>query len=348
MESDMEVMSTNDSGTNVEENIYRMHILVFDAFLLTLVLVGNISVLVVIINDGQKSRMNVYIKNLAVADLLCGLFYIVPRIVVHVNNDQFYGGNTICKMQEYFGNVGILGSNTIVVALSLDRLYLVLRPLGSLAVRGRSAMMPCILCWVIAAIVSVTGPIVFEYNDVYKYCMPWLDRTETKIYFTTIFVVVFIIPTMILAVCYSVIAYIIWRVSKREGGIQLKENPSSGHQHSTLLNSRQSSHSSGSEQRDTTISKSQIKTIKMTFVIVIAFFCCWAPYMIVNLLFIFGIIIIPDQVSIFINGLLPLNSVVNPLIYAAFSSRVFKRFRNKLTRRLPTTRTTRRTENWKM
>lgn len=33
-------------------------------------------------------------------------------------------------------NVGILGSNTIVVALSLDRLYLVLRPLGSLAVRG--------------------------------------------------------------------------------------------------------------------------------------------------------------------------------------------------------------------
>lgn len=33
-------------------------------------------------------------------------------------------------------NVGIFGSNTIVVALSLDRLYLVLRPLGSLSVRG--------------------------------------------------------------------------------------------------------------------------------------------------------------------------------------------------------------------
>uniref|UniRef100_K1RGJ9 Mesotocin receptor n=1 Tax=Magallana gigas TaxID=29159 RepID=K1RGJ9_MAGGI len=266
MASDMEVMSTNDNGTYVEDNPYEMHTLVFDAFLLTLILVGNISVLVVIINDGQKSRMNVYIKNLAVADLLCGLFYIVPRIVVHVNNGQFYGGNTICKMQEYFG-VSLLS--------------------------GRSAMMPCILCWVIAAIVSVTGPIVFEYNHTYKSCMPWLDGTELKIYFTTIFVVVFIIPTTILTVCYSVIAYIIWRVSKREGGIQLKEFPSSGHQHSTLLNSRQSSHSSGSEQRDTTISKSQIKTIKMTFVIVIAFFCCWAPYMIVNLLIIFHILIIP-------------------------------------------------------
>lgn len=44
-----------------------MHNLVFDAFLLILILVGNISVLLVIINDGQKSRMNVYIQNLAVA-----------------------------------------------------------------------------------------------------------------------------------------------------------------------------------------------------------------------------------------------------------------------------------------
>lgn len=36
----------------------------------------------------------------------------------------------------YKQNVGIFGSNTIMVALSLDRFYLVLRPLGSLAVRG--------------------------------------------------------------------------------------------------------------------------------------------------------------------------------------------------------------------
>ena len=42
-------------------------------------------------------------------------------------------------------------------------------------------MMPCILCWVIAAIVSVTGPIVFEYNDVIKYCTLWLDETEVKV-----------------------------------------------------------------------------------------------------------------------------------------------------------------------
>lgn len=336
----MEVMSTNDNGTYVEDNPYEMHTLVFDAFLLTLILVGNISVLVVIINDGQKSRMNVYIKNLAVADLLCGLFYIVPRIVVHVNNGQFYGGNTICKMQEYFGNVGILGSNTIVVALSLDRLYLVLRPLGSLAVRGRSAMMPCILCWVIAAIVSVTGPIVFEYNHEYKSCMPWLDGTELKIYFTTIFVVVFIIPTMILLICYSVIAVIICRVSRRDTGIESTEIPSSNRRQLSLLSSRRNSHSSGSEQREPTLSKSQTKTIKMTFLIVVAYFCCWAPYMIVTLLVIHGLIYISTPVNIFINGLLPLNSVVNPLIYVAFSSRLLKKFRKKINRRLCTTRMT--------
>lgn len=327
--------------THEEENPDVKHNLVVDVVLLILTLVGNSAVLVLIINVAQRSRMNFYFKNLAVADLLCGIFYIVPRIVRHTNDGFFYGGSTLlCKLQEYLANVGIFGSITVMVALSLDRLHLLLRPFGSQPVRGKYPILPCLLCWVTAGVVSITGPVVFEYDDEYKDCYIDLDETEYKIYFTTIFVVVFIIPTMILLICYSVIAFIIWRVSRRNTGIELTEIPSSSRRQSTLLSSRRNSHSSGSEQREPTLSQSQTKTIKMTFLIVVAYFCCWAPYMIANLLEIHGQIYISTPVNIFIRGLLPLNSVVNPLIYIAFSSRLLKKFRKKISRRLCTTRMT--------
>ncbi|XP_052721778.1 mesotocin receptor-like isoform X2 [Crassostrea angulata] len=279
--------------TQEEEKPDLIHNLVFDVVLLILTLVGNSTVLVVIINVAQKSRMSFYFINLAVADLLCGIFYIVPRIVRHCNDGRFYGGDTLCKLQEYLANVGIFGSITVMVALSLDRLHLLLRPFGS-----------------------------------------------QRIYFHTIFVVVFIIPTMILMISYSVIAVIICRVSRRDTGIESTEIPSSNRRQLSLLSSRRNSHSSGSEQREPTLSKSQTKTIKMTFLIVVAYFCCWAPYMIVTLLVIHGLVHISTPVNIFINGLLPLNSVVNPLIYLAFSSRLLKKFRKKINRRLCTTRMT--------
>eukprot|EP00105_Crassostrea_gigas_P004282 XP_011417448.1 PREDICTED: mesotocin receptor [Crassostrea gigas] len=326
--------------TQEEENPYLIHNLVFDVVLLILTLVGNSTVLVVIINVAQRSRMSFYFKNLAVADLLCGIFYIVPRIVRHCNDGRFYGGSTLCKLQEYLANVGIFGSITVTVALSLDRLHLLLRPFSSQRVRGKYPILQCLSCWVTAFVVSIMGPVVFEYNDEYKDCYVDLDFPEYKIYFHTLFVVVFIIPTMILTVCYSVIAVIICRVSRKDTGIESTKIPSSNRRQLSLLSSRRNSHSSGSEQREPTLSKSQTKTIKMTFLIVVAYFCCWAPYMIVILLDIHGLIYISTPVNIFIKGLLPLNSVVNPLIYVAFSSRLLKKFRKKINRRLCTTRMT--------
>lgn len=52
-------------------------------------------------------------------------------------------------------------------------------------------------------------------------------------------------------------------------GIESTEIPSSNRRQLSLLSSRRNSHSSGSEQREPTLSKSQTKTIKMTFLIVV-------------------------------------------------------------------------------
>ncbi|XP_062569617.1 mesotocin receptor-like [Saccostrea cucullata] len=298
---------------------------VFDVFLLFLILAGNITVFVVIVVEGRRTRMNFFIKNLAIADMLCGMFYLIPRIVIHLNNGLFYGGNALCKFQVFLSNIGIYGSNSIMIALSIDRLFILLRPLGSLENRERNPTVICCLCWLVSVLVSVSGPIIYEYDSVYHQCYLYLTVEEMQIYFIIIFVFVFVIPTIIIVGCYSSIAIIIWRMSSKTQDVQLQDISSEGKHESKSLTSKQRSDSSG-------ISNAKLKTIKMTFVIAVAFVCCWAPFMIFNLLSVYDKVPEMESENLFIQGLLPLNSVVNPLIYGVFSVRVFQDCWRKFTR----------------
>ncbi|KAH9629175.1 hypothetical protein HF086_009565 [Spodoptera exigua] len=74
------------------------------------------------------------------------------------------------------------------------------------------------------------------------------------------------------------------------------------------------------------IPKAKIKTVKMTFVIVFVFVLCWSPYMIFDLLQVYGYV--PDTqgniaIASLIQSLAPLNSAANPVIYFIFSNRIF-------------------------
>ena len=74
------------------------------------------------------------------------------------------------------------------------------------------------------------------------------------------------------------------------------------------------------------IPKARIKTIKMTLVIVVAYILCWSPFLILNLLSVFGLLQSESNViqaaMTLSQSLAHLNSAVNPIIYWLFSSRV--------------------------
>jgi len=78
------------------------------------------------------------------------------------------------------------------------------------------------------------------------------------------------------------------------------------------------------------IPKAKVKTIKMTFVIIFVFVLCWSPYIVFDLLQVFGLIPSSSSsaaVATFIQSLAPLNSAANPLIYCLFSADAGKLFR---------------------
>ncbi|KAK4290329.1 hypothetical protein Pmani_036752, partial [Petrolisthes manimaculis] len=76
------------------------------------------------------------------------------------------------------------------------------------------------------------------------------------------------------------------------------------------------------------IPKAKIKTVKMTLVIVFVFVLCWSPYIVFDLLQVYGFV--PQTsvaVATFIQSLAPLNSAANPIIYCLFSTHICRNLR---------------------
>lgn len=102
------------------------------------------------------------------------------------------------------------------------------------------------------------------------------------------------------------------------GGLKLNNHHHSGAGSAVVVVGTQQ-HGSG------VIPQARIKTIKMTLVIVAAFILCWAPFYIINLCSVFGLIKKETNFTMALKtltqSLAHLNSAVNPIIFWLFSSK---------------------------
>uniref|UniRef100_A0A182IQ40 G-protein coupled receptors family 1 profile domain-containing protein n=1 Tax=Anopheles atroparvus TaxID=41427 RepID=A0A182IQ40_ANOAO len=143
----------------------------------------------------------------------------------------------------------------------------------------------------------------------------WIDLVEAwrwQLYMCWVSGSLFVVPALIISACYAIIVRTIWAKGTILGPIDRTHNGMAD-----LASRRASSRG--------IIPRAKVKTVKMTIVIVIVFVVCWSPYIIFDLLQVFGKIP-PTQTNVaiatFIQSLAPLNSAANPLIYCLFSTQV--------------------------
>jgi neuropeptide S receptor 1 len=139
-------------------------------------------------------------------------------------------------------------------------------------------------------------------------------------------IVLFIIPALIISLCYAIIVKTIWEKGTYLGP---KDRGRKG-----VRNGRKSEEEDDAGSRRASsrgiIPRAKVKTVKMTFVIVIVFIACWSPYIVFDLLQVFDQIPKTQSsiaVASFIQSLAPLNSAANPVIYCLFSAQVVKTMR---------------------
>lgn len=276
MENQTSQLNKTFAPVKRNEDIAKVEVAVL-CLILILALTGNLCVLLAIHTTRHKhSRMYFFMKHLSIADLAVAIFQILPQLIWDITF-RFYGPDYLCRLIKYLQVVGMFASTYMLLLMSLDRCLAICQPLRSL--HRRSDRLSVLLTWIVCLLFSIPQLQIFSMKDVAhggvdcwaSFIEPW----GPKAYITWITLSVYIIPVVVLSVCYGLISFKIWQ------NIKLK----TVHETNMSLTASSNCHG-GTLSRVSSvklISKAKIRTVKMTFIIVLAFIMCWTPFFIVQM-----------------------------------------------------------------
>ncbi|XP_005797061.1 isotocin receptor-like [Xiphophorus maculatus] len=299
------------------EEVAKVEVTVL-VLVLLLALTGNLCVLCAIhTTKHSHSRMYYFMKHLSIADLVVAVFQVLPQLIWDITF-RFYGPDFLCRLVKYLQVVGMFASTYMLVLMSIDRCLAICQPLRSVH-KGKDRF--CVIAsWILSLIFSTPQAYIFSLrevgNGVYDCWGDFVQPWGAKAYITWMSLSIYILPVAILSICYGLICFKIWQninmKTRRDHVLALTPRPSKGaHPLSRVSSVR-------------LISKAKIRTVKMTFVVVIAYIVCWTPFFFVQMWSAWDPAAPREDMAFIISMLLAsLNSCCNPWIYMFFAGHLF-------------------------
>ncbi|XP_061175179.1 neuropeptide FF receptor 2-like [Saccostrea echinata] len=286
-------------------------------------IVGNLLMIIIIVQSPKMRNVtNYYILNLAISDMLVGLF----AIWIHLVDDLTQGwvlGSFLCKFNPFMQITAMCASVFTLVAIAGDRFFAIVFPLKS-RVTQRKVSVIIIVIWLAA--IAIALPVLFFYaymerpwkNFVEKYCTEvWPQilqsdgtcdqgKSSRKAYWICLLVVLNWVPMLLMMIAYTVI-FIKLRKTRRVS-------------------------KTGRLSMSVVQQRSKKKVVKMLFAILVVFIFCVGPFQVTKLFEFFRDDTsesLPDWYNPFYFAavtLLYTNSALNPVLYGGLNDN----FRNGL------------------
>ncbi|XP_066540151.1 C-C chemokine receptor type 4-like [Hoplias malabaricus] len=264
---------------------------------------GNTLVLWVIMVGAQlKSITDVCLLNLALADLL--LVLTLPFLAYHGNNSWIFG-QAMCKQVLGMFYIGYYSGIFFIMLISIDRYLAVVHDIFALRVQTKMyGVLASLIIWIISVLASFPELVYIQIKDVGNdtICSPYLDSSfeenlSHNLYLKTVGLFKMNIRGLITLL---IVGYCFTMVLLR------------------LL----------------TVRMAKKHTMRLVFIVIIAFFCCWMPFNItafLNVLELKGIILTDCNTGQMIwrslqitEALAYFHSCLNPFLYL-FVGEKFKR-----------------------
>uniref|UniRef100_A0A3Q3VS77 G-protein coupled receptors family 1 profile domain-containing protein n=1 Tax=Mola mola TaxID=94237 RepID=A0A3Q3VS77_MOLML len=306
------------------EEVAQIEIMVLSITFVVAV-IGNASVLLAMHNTKKKiSRMHLFIKHLSLADLVVAFFQVLPQLCWEITF-RFYGPDFLCRVVKHLQVMGMFASTYMMVMMTLDRYIAICHPLKTLQQPTQRSYIMIVSTWMCSLVLSTPQYFIFSLSeiqngsDVYDCWAHFIKPWGAKAYITWITVGIFLVPVVILMLCYGFICHSIWKnikfkKRKTTAGAAGKTGPFGTNAVSSV----------------TTISRAKLRTVKMTFVIVLAYIICWAPFFTVQMWSVWDENFQWDDsenTAVTLSALLAsLNSCCNPWIYMIFSGHLLQDF----------------------
>ncbi|KAM8975202.1 vasopressin V1b receptor [Pelodytes ibericus] len=260
-----------------DENLARAEVAVLGT-ILAVTTMGNLGILFAIYRRKKKmTRMHFFIVHLGITDLAVALFQILPQMIWDITF-RFIGSDFLCRVVKYTQVMSMFASTYMLMVMTIDRYIAVCHPLKTLQQPTRQAYIMVGAAWIFSCLLSLPQIFIFSLREITQgsgVIDCWADfryQWGAKAYITWTTISIFIVPVGILVLCYSLICCEICKNLKGKmqtpGACQRGSN-------GQVMPSRVSS--------IRTISRAKIRTVKMTFVIVLSYIICWTPFFTVQM-----------------------------------------------------------------
>ncbi|KAL6437056.1 hypothetical protein ACFW04_004986 [Cataglyphis niger] len=269
---------------------------------------GNISVLIMTIikKRKSKSRINTLIMHLAIADLLV-TFLMMPLEIGWSITVSWEAGDAMCRIMAFFRMFGLYLSSFVIVCISIDRYYAVMRPLQILDVYRRGKIM-LMFAWIGSVLCSLPQMLVFHLEThpnytCYTQCITFNffpSHMHEISYNLFGMLIMYWFPLIVIFYTYSSIFMEICRRSKEKSEDKIRRS-SSGF-----------------------LSRARVRTLKMTITIIAVFIMCWSPYYVMSVWYWFdrpSAEKVDERIQRALFFFASTNSSMNPIIYGIFNIR---------------------------
>lgn len=286
---------------------HRLSIIVY-SILMVISTIGNTTVLVLLTKRRLRgpSRIDIMLMHLAIADLLVTLL-LMPLEIAWAYTVKWNAGDFMCRLMSFFRTFGLYLSSFVLVCISIDRYYAVLRPLNLSSSRGKVMLG---FAWAGSIVCSAPQAIIFHLERHPK--ITWYEQCVTFHFFKDEFqemcyqilgmMAMYAFPLVIILFCYTSIYVEIYRKSKRfvKGTDKFRRS------------------------NDDVLGRAKRRTLKMTVIIVIVFIVCWTPYYIMCMWWWLdkeSALKVDQRIQKGLFLFAVTNSCMNPIVYGAFNIR---------------------------
>ncbi|XP_057332523.1 tachykinin-like peptides receptor 86C [Microplitis mediator] len=232
------------------------------AIILVVATGGNIIVMwIVLAHRRMRTVTNYLLVNLSIADLMMSLLNCGFNFIFMLNSSWPFGV-IYCTVNNFVANVTVASSTFTLVVISFDRYMAIMRPLQHHMSRKRTTV-ALVLIWLASTLLAMPC-LLYSTTMTRRYSngksrivcyMLWPDgdylNSKSEYIYNLVFLgVTYLIPMIVMAICYSLMGRELWGIKSIGEHTQ--------HQKYSM--------------------KSKRKVVKMFIIVVTIFAVCWLPY----------------------------------------------------------------------
>ncbi|XP_064170261.1 neuropeptide FF receptor 1-like [Anguilla rostrata] len=279
-----------------------------------LCMIGNLVVCFILLKNKQmRTVTNIFILNLAVSDLLVGIFCLpitlMDNLITGWPFDIF-----ICKMSGLIQGASVSASVFTLVAIAVERFRCIVYPFQQ-KLTQKQASVTIVLIWILAVTIMCPSAVILTVSrdethfmvdsqnntyPLYTCWEAWPEKEMRKIYTTVLFSHIYLAPVTLIIITYACIALKLFRSAASVGDV----------------------HADDDRHR---VSRKKIRVINMLIFLALLFTVTWLPLWTLMLLTDYSTLtasqlnLVTVYIFPFAHWLAFFNSSVNPFIFGYFN-----------------------------